>query len=74
MANSAAAGDAWFISDTLAHLPAAHLLINDTDPDGDVLSVTTVGAAINGTVSLATGTVSFAPGALAILERHCAIE
>ncbi len=42
-------------------IPAATLLSNDTDPDGDTLTVTGVGDAVNGTVSLSGGNVKFTP-------------
>ncbi|HEY4057912.1 MAG TPA: Ig-like domain-containing protein, partial [Kofleriaceae bacterium] len=40
---------------------AASLATNDTDVDGDVLSVTAVGNATNGTVSLSGGSITFTP-------------
>ena len=40
---------------------AVSLLANDTDPDGDVLSLTAVGGAQHGTVSLSGGSVTFTP-------------
>jgi VCBS repeat-containing protein len=44
--------------------PATDLLGNDTDPDaGDTLSVSSVSNPTGGTVSLATGTVTFTPTA-----------
>ncbi|KKD34862.1 FG-GAP-like repeat-containing protein [Limnoraphis robusta] len=39
---------------TAQTIPAADLLANDTDADGDTLTITAVGNAINGTVSLNT--------------------
>lgn len=44
---------------------AAALLANDTDVDApdDTLTVTAVGSAINGTVSLAGQTITFTPDA-----------
>jgi Cadherin-like domain len=43
---------------------SAQLLANDTDPDGDTLSISAVGAAVRGTVSLnAQGQVTFTPEA-----------
>ena len=42
-------------------IPAATLLSNDTDPDGDTLTVTGVGGAVNGTVSLSGNMVTFTP-------------
>ncbi len=40
--------------DTAVAIAAATLLANDTDLDGDTLTVTAVGTAVNGTVSLVT--------------------
>jgi cysteine-rich repeat protein len=42
---------------------SALLLANDTDPDGDVLTVVSVDSAVNGSVALATGNVTFTPAA-----------
>jgi VCBS repeat-containing protein len=42
-------------------IPATMLTANDTDSDGDTLTVTSVQGAINGTVSLAAGVVTFTP-------------
>ncbi|WP_448599521.1 Ig-like domain-containing protein [Thermoleptolyngbya sp.] len=46
-------------------LNLSQLLVNDTDPDGSVLSVTAVSGAVNGTATLnaAAGTVTFTPTA-----------
>ncbi len=46
-------------------IAAASLLANDTDPENDALSITGVGAAINGTVTFdaPTNTVTFSPAA-----------
>ncbi|NOU45325.1 MAG: DUF4347 domain-containing protein, partial [Methyloglobulus sp.] len=45
-------------------IPVATLLANDTDPDtGDTLTVTSVQGAVNGTVSLVSGVVTFTPTA-----------
>jgi Ca2+-binding RTX toxin-like protein len=63
MADPVAGADSWFISDNLSLLPAGLLLGNDSDPDGDALTVTAVGDAINGVVSLVSGVVSFTPTA-----------
>jgi hypothetical protein len=49
--------------DTAATLTAATLLANDTDGDGDTLTITAVGGATNGTVALAGTTVTFTPAA-----------
>ena len=46
-----------------ASFTAAQLLANDTDQDGDTLSVTAVGAASTGTVELVDGTAVFTPAA-----------
>ena len=60
-----AANDSGFITaqDTDLSIPATALLANDTDPDGDPLSVTGVSAPSHGTVVLdsATQTVVFTP-------------
>lgn len=44
-------------------IPAATLLANDNDPDGDTLSIVSVQAATQGTISLAGGNVTFTPAA-----------
>jgi VCBS repeat-containing protein len=44
-------------------IPASSLLANDTDADGDTLSVIAVGGASGGTVSLVDGNVVFTPEA-----------
>ncbi len=49
--------------DTALVITGASLVANDTDVDGDTLTVTAVGSAINGAVSLAGGTVTFTPTA-----------
>ena len=49
--------------DTPAVIPAANVTANDTDADGDALTVTAVGNAVNGTVSLAAGVVTLTPTA-----------
>ncbi|HWO21583.1 MAG TPA: Ig-like domain-containing protein [Kofleriaceae bacterium] len=49
--------------DTLLTIAAATLVANDTDVDGDTLTVTAVGNAANGTVALAGGNVTFTPAA-----------
>lgn len=50
-------------NDTPLTLSMAALLLNDVDPDGDLLEVTGVGGATNGSVTLnaQTGTVTFTP-------------
>ena len=51
-------------NNTATTLTAAQLVGNDTDPDGDALSVNSVSGAINGTVvKNANGTVTFTPTA-----------
>jgi hypothetical protein len=52
-------------SNTPAVFPAAKLLLNDTDADGDPLTVTTVStnSAQNGTIVLVSGLVTYAPPA-----------
>ncbi len=52
-------------ANTAVSIAAAALLANDTDPDGDALSVTGVSNATNGTVSLntQTSTITFTPAA-----------
>lgn len=47
--------------DTSLQLNASQLLVNDSDADGDALSVTAVGNAVNGSVSLSNGKISFVP-------------
>src|SRR5882724_9478153 len=47
------------ISRGTAQLPAGLLLRNDSDPDGDSLTVAAVGGALNGSVSMAGGVISF---------------
>ena len=49
--------------DTALVLSASSLLANDTDIDGDTLSVISVQGASHGTVSLVSGTVRFVPAA-----------
>lgn len=46
---------------TTLNRSASTLLANDTDADGDLLTLQSVQAAVNGTVSLAGGNVSFTP-------------
>ena len=59
-----AANDALAASeDTAATVTAAALVANDTDVDGDPLTVTAVGNAVSGTVGLVAGTVTFTPAA-----------
>ena len=49
--------------DTPATVTAAALVANDTDVDGDTLTVTAVAGATHGTVALAGDTVTFTPDA-----------
>lgn len=50
--------------DTALVIPAAALLVNDKDFDGDLLEIASVGNALNGTVELlASGEVRFTPAA-----------
>jgi VCBS repeat-containing protein len=44
-------------------IPAATLLANDSDPDGQTLTVTAVSSPVGGTVSLSGSTVLFTPAA-----------
>ncbi|MBB6307769.1 cadherin-like domain-containing protein, partial [Xanthobacter tagetidis] len=44
-------------------IPVSDLLANDGDVDGDTLSVTGVGGAVGGTVSLDNGAITFTPDA-----------
>jgi cysteine-rich repeat protein len=48
-------------ANTPASIAAATLLANDTDVDGDTLTITAVANATNGTVSLVGSTVTFTP-------------
>ena len=47
--------------DTPFTLSLSSLLGNDTDVDGDTLTLTSVHGAVNGTVSLVNGSVVFTP-------------
>ena len=59
-----AAGDSASTNeDTALALSASSLLVNDTDIDGDTLSVISVQGASHGSVSLVSGTVRFVPAA-----------
>jgi VCBS repeat-containing protein len=49
--------------DVALTIPAADLLANDTDVDGDSLTITGVGKPINGTVTLVDGNPVFTPAA-----------
>ncbi|MGE4230547.1 MAG: tandem-95 repeat protein, partial [Dongiaceae bacterium] len=49
--------------DTALTIPVATLLGNDTDVDGDALTITSVQGAVNGTVQLVGGNVLFSPAA-----------
>ena len=46
---------------TALSIQATQLLLNDTDPNSDPLSVVAVGSQLGGTVSLASNTVTFTP-------------
>ena len=47
--------------DTARVVPVGQLLTNDSDPDGDVLTVTAVGNPLGGAVALAGGAITFTP-------------
>ncbi|MDO8344438.1 MAG: Ig-like domain-containing protein, partial [Cellvibrio sp.] len=49
------------VEDTALSLAVASLLANDTDLDGDTLTIQSVQGAVNGTVSLVAGSVIFTP-------------
>ncbi len=49
------------VEDIPLSIPASSLLANDTDPDGDTLSILSVQGAVNGTVALVGGNVVFTP-------------
>ena len=52
------------VEDTALVIAAATLLANDSDPDGDALSITAVGSAGHGTTSRAAdGTITYTPAA-----------
>ena len=51
------------VEDTPLSITASDLTTNDTDVDGGALTVTSVGGAVNGAVSLASGTITFTPTA-----------
>ncbi len=51
------------VEDTALSIPASSLLANDTDANGDTLSIQSVQGAVNGTVSLVAGSVVFTPAA-----------
>jgi ELWxxDGT repeat protein len=55
--------DSWLISRTDVQVSAALLLANDSDADGDQLTIASVGNVHGGTVSLANGIIDFTPGA-----------
>ena len=59
----AAADSGTTAEDTPLALTAASLAANDTDPEGQTLTVTAVANPTNGTVALAGGTVTFTPTA-----------
>ncbi len=49
--------------DTALAITGASLTVNDSDPEGQALTVTAVSGATNGTVTLAGGTATFTPAA-----------
>ena len=51
------------LEDTPINFTVAQLLANDTDPDGNTLTVTSVQSAVNGTVTLINGVAKFTPTA-----------
>jgi VCBS repeat-containing protein len=51
------------VEDTPLNIAAATLLANDTDVDGDALTITGVQGAVNGSVSLVGGNIIFTPAA-----------
>ncbi len=51
------------VEDTPLNIAAATLLANDTDADGDTLTITGVADAVNGTVSLVGENIIFTPAA-----------
>ena len=55
--------DASGTEDTDVVIDGATLVANDSDPDGDTLSVSGVSNATGGTVDLAAGTITFTPNA-----------
>jgi VCBS repeat-containing protein len=50
-------------TNTALVVTAASLLVNDSDPDGDPLTLTAVSGAVNGSVALVGGQVTFTPTA-----------
>lgn len=57
-----ASGDEWIVSDeTYVKLHPVAALANDSDPDGDTLTVSAVAAAVGGIASLANGMITFKP-------------
>ncbi|QSQ17869.1 Ig-like domain-containing protein [Myxococcus landrumensis] len=60
-APSAVKDDVSLDEDVVRVIPTAMLLANDTDIEGDTLSVTGVGSATHGTVTLSGGNVTFTP-------------
>ncbi|MCV3273959.1 malectin domain-containing carbohydrate-binding protein [Roseobacter sinensis] len=55
----AAEDDLVMESDAALVIAASELLANDSDPDGDLLTITAVGNAVNGTVTLQNGLITF---------------
>jgi Ca2+-binding RTX toxin-like protein len=69
MANPIAVDDTWFISspqgvsNKTSLMPASAVVRNDTDADGDTLTVTAVANPTNGNVQLLAGVIHFTPTA-----------
>jgi hypothetical protein len=51
------------VEDTAFSIPASSLLANDTDADGDTLTIQSVQGALHGSVALVAGSVVFTPAA-----------
>jgi large repetitive protein len=62
-APTAVADSGTTMRDSVLTFTPAQLLGNDTDPDGDILSIDSVQDAINGSVTLVAGNVIFTPTA-----------
>jgi len=61
-------------SNTQLTVTTAQLLINDTDPDGDKLAISSVLDATNGTVALVGGNVVFTPTKDYVATPHSAMS
>jgi len=57
------------VEDTALTIPVGTLLSNDSDADGDTLTIASVQGAVNGTVALVGGNVVFTPAAKATLKK-----